>query len=111
MVAFSFIKNKPIVTELSDLQFGVVLENYRNILKFSSCTIFRNTSTWCLHRNNRVFSPCMNFQAKVNKHLYFEVAQRVKWLIACLESIGLDLMSPVSVPGNPFSPRGTKFHC
>lgn len=59
------------------------------------------------------FSPWMNFWAKVSKHPYshFEVAQMVKWLIKCLESIKLDPMSPAPVPGNPFSPRRTKFHC
>lgn len=39
IVAFSFIKKMPVVPELFDLQFEALLENYRNILKFSICTI------------------------------------------------------------------------
>lgn len=93
--------------------FKYLLGNYRNTLKCSICTIFKYTNAQCLHRNSNSFFPWMNFWAKVSKHPYshFEVAQMVKWLIKCLESIKLDPMSPAPVPGNPFSPRGTKFHC
>lgn len=57
-----------------------LLGNYRKTLKYSICTMCKDTNAQCLHRNSLICSPWMNFQAKVSEDPYshFEVAQTVK---------------------------------